>query len=196
MPRGLKVRVLADRGIGTSPLLMRGLIAMEWGFLFRVTKQSKIILDDGSEVTFYEQVSAPGEHYSASGRVFKKRGRIPAHVRVLWAAHAQDKWALVTNDPTLSGWEYAQRMWLEEAFRDLKSFGWQLEEAWLESPPRIAHLLIVLVVAYGWLLLWGHALEIQQATARPKKRKDGSSVRRWSLFREGRQAFLLAAPFP
>lgn len=194
LPPGMKVRVLADRGIGTSPLLMRGIMAMGWTFLFRVTKQSKMILEDGSQVTFYDQVNAPGEHYAASGRVFKKRGRVPAHVRVLWAEAAKDKWALVTNDPALAGWEYAQRMWLEEAFRDLKSFGWQLEEAWLESPDRIAHLLIFLVVAYAWLLLWGHALEARQATARPKKRKDGSPVRRWSLFREGRQAFLLASP--
>src|SRR5215831_17867159 len=100
--------------------------------------------------------------------------------------------AHVSNDPTLMGWKYAQRMWLEEAFCDLKSFGWQLEEACLDVPQRIAHLLIFLVVAYAWLLLWGHALEARQATARPKKRPDGSTVRRWSLFREGRQAFLLA----
>lgn len=192
LPAGVKVRVLADRGIGTSPLLMRGIAAMGWCFLCRVTKHSKIILEDGSDVTFYDQVSAPGQHYYASGRVFKKRGRVPAHVRVLWAAHAKDKWALVTNDPALTGWEYAQRMWLEEAFRDLKSFGWQLEEACLACPQRIAHLLMLLVVAYAWLLLWGHALETRLATARPKKRPDGSTVRRWSLFREGRQAFLLA----
>ena len=78
------VRVLADRGIGTSPLLMRGIAALGWTFLFRVTKQSKIILPTGEAVTFYDQVTAPGQTYAASGRVFKKRGRIPAHVRVLW----------------------------------------------------------------------------------------------------------------
>jgi hypothetical protein len=194
LPAHLKVCVLADRGIGTSPLLMRGIIAMGWTFLFRVTKQSKIVLPDGQSVCFYEQVAAPGQTYHASGQVFKKRGRIPAHVRVLWGQGSQNPWALVTNDATLTGWEYAQRMWIEEAFRDLKSFGFRLQDAWLESPSRIAHLLILLVVAYAWLLLWGHALEVQHRTAALKKRKDGSSVRRWSLFREGRQAFLLARP--
>src|SRR5262249_31579269 len=83
-------------------------------------------------------------------------------------------------------------MWLEEAFRDLKSFGWQLEDAWLEWPECIAHVLIFWVVAYAWWLLWGHALETRQATARPKKRPAGASVRRWSLFRQGKQACLLA----
>ncbi len=158
IPRRLPVRVLADRGIGTSPDLMRGIMALGWHFLFRVTKQSKIILSDGTAVTFFDQVSQAGESYAASGQVFKKRGRIPAHVRVLWAPQAQERWALVTNDPTLTGWEYAQRMWIEEAFRDLKSHGWQVEDVCLHSPERMAHWWIILVVAYTWMLLIGHAL--------------------------------------
>jgi hypothetical protein len=109
LPPGTQVRVLADRGIGTSPLLMRGIMALERTFLFRVTKQSKIIFPSGETVCFYDQVTAPGHMYHASGRVFKKRGRIPAQVRVLWGHHAQDRWALVTNAPLVGG-EYAQRM--------------------------------------------------------------------------------------
>ncbi len=91
--------------------------------MLRVTKQSKLILPEGQAVTFYDQLETPGENDAASGLVFKKRGRIPAQVRVLWKPGAQDKWALVTNDPTLTGWEYAQPMWIEQAFRDFKSFG-------------------------------------------------------------------------
>ncbi|MFN8449506.1 MAG: hypothetical protein U0521_13220 [Anaerolineae bacterium] len=68
----------------------------------RVTKQSKIILADGTEVTF-EQVQQPGQGYCAADWWFKKRGRIPAHVRVLWRQDAQERWALVTNDPQLTG---------------------------------------------------------------------------------------------
>lgn len=194
LPKGTAVRVLADRGIGTSPLLMRGIMAMGWTFLFRVTKQSKIVLPDGQAVTFYDQVDAPGDRYDASGLVFKQRGRIPGHVRVVWGEHAQDRWALVTNDETLDGWEYAQRMWIEEAFRDLKSHGWQVENADLTDPQRMTHLWIFLVVAYGWMLLLGAAVEALGRTATRKRRADGTSVRRWSLFREGRQAFLAASP--
>jgi hypothetical protein len=193
LPVGKGVRVLADRGIGTSPDLMRGVMSLGWTFLFRVTKQSKIILPSGEAVTFYDQVTEPGQTYDASGLVFKKRGRVPSHVRVLWGNHSKDKWALVTNDPTLTGWEYAQRMWIEAAFRDLKSHGWQLEQADLSDPLRVAHLWIFLVVAYGWMLLLGAALFAQGLTASLKRKADGSFVRRWSLFREGRQAFLLAS---
>jgi hypothetical protein len=194
LPPSTRVRVLADRAIGTSPLLMRGIMALGWTFLFRVTKQSKIILANGEEATFYQQVQHPGQSYAASGSVFKKRGRIPAHVRVLWGYTAQERWALVTNDPTLSGWEYAQRMWIEAAFRDLKSHGWQVESALLTDPASMARLWILLVVAYAWMLFLGAALALQGLTASLKRCPDGSFVRRWSLFREGRQAFLAASP--
>lgn len=193
LPPGVKVRVLADRGIGTSPRLMRGVMALGWSFLFRVTRQSKIVLPDGEAVTFYDQLSQPGQSYQASGQVFKKRGRVPAHVRVLWGVAAKDRWALVTNDPTLSGWEYAQRMWVEAAFRDLKSHGWQVEDAALTDPDRMARLWVFLVVAYSWMLFFGHRVVALGLGLPPRRRKDGSLVRRWSLFREGHHAFLAAA---
>jgi hypothetical protein len=195
LPKGSAVRVLADRGIGTSPALMRGIMALGWTFLFRVTKQSKIVLPDGQTVTFYDQLQQPGDRYAATGLVFKQRGRVPAHVRVLWGEHAQNRWALVTNDPALTGWEYAQRMWIEEAFRDLKSHGWDVESSTLTDPERMARLWILLVVAYAWMLMWGAALVAHGLTAYLRRRADGTSVRRWSIFREGRQAFL-AASFP
>jgi hypothetical protein len=194
VPNGSTVRVLADRGIGTSPELMRGIMALKWTFLFRVTKQSKLILPDGAEVTFYNQVEAPGQTYSASGSVFKKRGRIPAHVRVLWREDAQERWALVTNDAHLTGWEYAQRMWIEQAFRDLKSHGWQVEQSTLDDPQRMERLWIVLVVAYAWMLLLGQSVAAAGGAARRERRANGTYTRRWSLFREGWLAFLAASP--
>jgi len=194
LPHGLRVRVLADRGIGTSPSLMREIMALGWTFLFRVTKQSKIILPTGEAVTFYDQVTQPGQAYQASGTVFKTRGRIEAHVRVLWGQQAQARWSLVTNDAALTGWEYAQRAWIEPAFRDLKSHGWQVEQAALSDPARMSHLWIVLVVAYVWMVLLGAARACRGQSAALKRRPDGCYARQWSLFREGRQAFLTASP--
>lgn len=106
---------------------------------------------------------------------------------------AHERWSLVTNDPALTGWEYAQRMWIEEAFRDLKSQGWQVEEACLQAPDRMANLWIILVVAYTWMLFLGYALWRQGRISAPKRRPDGAYVRRWCLFREGWTAFLKAS---
>lgn len=194
MPKGVRVRVLADRGIGTSPLLMRGVMGLGWTFLFRVIKQSKLVLPDGTAVCFYDQVTAPGQTYGASGMVFKRSGHIPAHVRVLWGEQAQDRWALVTNDPHLTGWEYAQRMWIEQAFRDLKSHGWQVEHVSSHPPQRMARLWIFLVVAYAWMLFLGAAIVATFGGTPLKRRPDGTFVRRWSLFREGCLAFWCLSP--
>jgi hypothetical protein len=195
MPKGVTVRLLADRGIGTSPALMRGVMEMGWTFLFRVTKQSKIVFPDGEAVCFYDQVKEQGERYDASGLVFKKRGLVPAHVRVLWREGGQEPWSLVTNDPDLDGYEYAERMWIEEAFRDLKSYGWRLEQAAEMLPERLERLMLFLVVAYGWMLIVGRAVVANGLGMTPKKREDGTTVRRLSLFREGRRAYLSASSF-
>nr|MCU0499628.1 hypothetical protein [Anaerolineae bacterium] len=75
---------------------------------------------------------------------------------------------------------------IEQAFRDLKSHGWQVKASLRDDPDRMARWWILLMVAYGWMrLLCGAAL---------KRRADGVYVRRWSLFREGRQAFLATSP--
>jgi hypothetical protein len=58
----------------------------------------------------------------------------------------------------------------------------------------MARLWILLVVAYAWMLFFGVAVVSLWGGAAPKRRSDGSFVRRWSLFREGRQAFLAASP--
>jgi hypothetical protein len=175
LPEGCAVRVLADRGIGTSPLLMRGIAAMGWTFLFRVTKQSKITLADGRTFAFYDQTQQPGDTWVASGIVFKRRGHIPAHVRVVWGEDAQEPWALVTNDPSLTGWEYAQRMWIEHAFRDLKSHGWQWGQSGLTCPMRVDRLLILLVLAYTWMLTWGLAVVQARCSCPTQRRPDGST---------------------
>ncbi len=78
LPAGCQVRVLADRGIGCSPKLMRVVMGLGWTFLFRVTKQSKLVLADGSDLTFYEQVHAPGQAMSPVARSSKNADAFPA----------------------------------------------------------------------------------------------------------------------
>lgn len=166
---------------------MRAVDTLRWQFVFRITCQSKIVLEDGTAVTLYQQVNAPGDAYRADGLIFKKRGRMPGHIRVVWGETAQAPWVIATNDPSITGFEYAQRFWIEEAFRDLKSAGWRLEGVTQLHPERLHRLLVILIVAYAWMLLWGKALEEKRLTA--SLRSNG--VRRYSLFREGRQAFIL-----
>lgn len=174
----------ADRGIGTSPALIKAVDELGWRYLFRVQGSSKVIEADGTEYAL-GRVIQPGESWAAEGLVFKKRGRIPAQVRVIWDEDQEEPWALVTNDPTLTGREYAVRVWQEQSFRDLKSGGWQWNQSHIWFPHHTERLLLVLAVAYAWVLALG-AYFIHAGQATPLRlRPDGSRRRRLSIFREG-----------
>jgi hypothetical protein len=188
LPPGTEVLLLADRGLGTSPALCRRVAALGWHYLFRVTCQSKIITQTG-DLTIAQQVQ-PGEVWAASGLVFKKRGQIPAHARALWSVGYEEPWALVTNDERLTGHEYARRNWQEQSFRDLKSGGWHWGESRVRQPDHVARLLVLLVLAYSWVVALG-SQAVAAGRAQPLvRRADGSLRRLWSLFKEGLNFFV------
>jgi len=184
----LEVLLLADRGIGTSPDLCRAVEALGWHYLFRVTCQTKVVTDE-TDYTIAQQVQA-GEIWAMRGEVFKQRGRIPAHARALWEVGYDEPWALVTNDERLTGHEYARRNWQEQGFRDLKSGGWQWGISRIRLPNHADRLLLLLALAYGWVLALGsQAVSLGYARALIQ-RQDGSWRRQLSLFKEGLRFFV------
>ena len=181
IPGGYTVYLLADRGIGTSPDLCRCVSDLGWTFLFRVTGQSKIVTELEA-YTIYKQVEV-GERWCASGLVFKKRGRIPAHAIAIWSDGYEEPWALVTNDAHLTGYEYARRNWQEQSFRDLKSSGWQWGASRIRHPEHMQNLMILLVLAYAWVLALGsYAVEWDFAQPLQKHLDGGSSATLMGLF--------------
>lgn len=188
IPADKTVVVLADRGIGTSPALCRAIESMGWHYLFRVTSQSKICTEQG-EFTIAEMVRE-GEIWLASGKVFKQRGQIPAHARAIWDDGYAGPWALITNYEPLSGYEYARRNWQEQSFRDLKSGGWQWATSRIRHPDHMERLMVLLVVAYAWVIaLGGYAIRL--GFGHPLQRHPDGQVRRhWSMFKEGLQFFV------
>ena len=188
LPDNREVLVSADRGIGTSPKLCRRVDNMGLKYLFRITKQSKILTENG-ELTIYEQVK-PGTIWQAKGKVFKQRGRLPAHVRAIWDKNCDEPWLLITNDPSLTGREYARRNWQEQSFRDLKSGGWNWSRSYVRCPQRMTGLIAILVVAYAWTLSMG-CQAVKTGLARSlTKGKRPKPRRQWSLFKEGLMYFI------
>jgi hypothetical protein len=182
------VLVLADRGIGCSPALCRVVDGLHWQYLFRVTCQTKIVTAV-QDYTIAQQVQ-PGEVWMQSGVVFKQRGRIAAHARALWGSGYSEPWALVTNDPRLTGHEYARRNWQEQSFRDLKSGGWKCGDSRIRTPRHFANLLLLLAIAYTWMVALG-SQAVATGVAQPLvRRPDGTFRRLWSLFREGLRYFI------
>lgn len=188
VPDGVAVLVLADRGIGTSPALCQVVERLGWHYLFRVTCQTKIETAQGT-LTIADQVQ-PGDIWAGSGTIFKRRGRIPAHARALWSVDYDEPWALVTNDERLTGHEYTRRNWQEQSWRDLKSGGWHWGESRLRQPDHVARLLVLLVLAYVWLVALGSQAIAAGYSQRLVKPTAHSPRRLWSLFKEGLRYFV------
>ncbi len=133
------------------------MLALNWHFLFRIQRQTKMRLN-GQERTLRHLVNAPGQHWSAQGQVFKKAGWIQVSVHIIWEVGYQDPWILITNAPDAKshcGWLYARRYWQEASFRDLKSDGWHWHVARIFSPDHANRLVLVLILAYAWMLTLG-----------------------------------------
>ena len=177
------VLVLADRGIGTSPALCKAVAALGWQYLFRVVKTVKIKTDRGKLLPHAE--IKKGGRWAAGGIVFITQGRIPAYIRAIWEKDCAEPWILVTNDPKLTGQEYAMRNWQEQSFRDLKSAGWQLEMCRLRSVERMSRFLAILALAQGAALALGSLAVITGKARRLIKTKHGKLRRPLSLFKEG-----------
>ena len=154
IPEGCRPILEADRGIGTSPALIRVVEALGWYYLFRVQGQTRFQAADGTSVAIRDLVDKGGQ-FTAEGKVFKKAGWLHGIVHVIWELPYQQAWCLVTNCPHISGRLYARRTWQEASFRDLKSDGWQWQTSRIFTPHHANLLLLVLSVAYAFVLSLG-----------------------------------------
>lgn len=191
VPTHIRFTVMADRGIGTSPKLIRYLERIGLDYLFRVQRACRLQLRNGKTIPL-KQVAQPGKCWQGQGRVFKKAGWIACYVRVEWRLGEKEPWCLVTHCAHRTSADYAQRAWHEHSFRDLKSFGfnWHLSHVW--QPHRLQRLLLILAISYSWILS-------QAVLYTPCERISPSrQAPRESLFRRGLRWFrqLKASPQP
>ena len=183
--------VQADRGIGTSPDLIRLLDKLSISYLLRVQGQVRLRFGTGQTHALASLVKA-GETWCGQAEVFKKAGWLRLYVRLEWRKHETSPWCLVTNSPWRQSHDYALRAWHEHSFRDLKSFGfhWQASHVW--QPAHAHRLLFVLALAYSWVLSQAilHTSEERLSPSRQAPRQ--------SLFRRGLRWFRhqLRSPLP
>ncbi len=182
VPAGVIPLVQADRGIGTSPDLLRGIVALGWYFEVRVQKNTRLKAADGTESPLAQLVAGAGTTWKGQGKVFKKAGWLDCRVLIIWGKVYQESWCLVTNCPWVTGWEYAIRYWQEASFRDLKSDGWQWQCSRIWTPAHANRLLLVMALAYAWVLSLGTlALDNPMLTSRVHKGRHTT----YSVFRLG-----------
>lgn len=182
IPLGIIPLVQADRGIGTSPDLLRAIVQMGWYFEVRVQKNTRLRREAQDDCPLAALVSAAGQTWRGSGQVFKKAGWLDADVVVVWGTAYRECWCLVTNCPWVTGWDYAVRYWQEASFRDLKSDGWQWQASRIWTPDHANRLLLVMTLAYAWVLTLGTLVYVDADLASLVTKRSQPT---YSLFRLG-----------
>jgi len=183
LPADCRPIVEADRGIGNSSKMMRAVSRLGLTLVFRV-KQSSVIGTRRGGKQRLSALAKPGEGWRGSGWLFNAaEDRIWMHVHILWEVGQAEPWCLVTNEKALRATGYAVRMWQEEAFRDLKSGGWQWQVSHIRQPQRAERLILVLALAYAWCLTQGIVARSSEPTLRQQVITGVQSG--FSLFRDG-----------
>lgn len=194
VPPELPVSVLADRAYDVPGIVDR-LAAYGWHWIIRVKARGTLVwrASDGTEQPLRELVAArlpqPGAQFLAVGSAFKRAGWRPVALSGAWGAGCREPLVVLTSlEPDLGVLDrYARRFWIEAAFRQDKSAGWDWAHSQLRDPARQARLLLAL----AWATLLALSLGAQQAAramaavvARPTR--PASSHPRDSLFTLGR----------
>ena len=187
IPDGCHFRVQADQGIGNSSKLMRKLDKAGWKFLFRVKETSMFTTGSGFRFQLRDMAfqrrwgSAIGLLYTRSHRI------VPGTLHIIWEEGYDEAWFLFTNDPLLSGKVYARRFWQEEGFRDLKSGGWHWDACFVREPQHMQRLILVLAVAYAWMVTLGTLSFSLPASLR--QQIVAADEAKFSVFRQGIRLF-------
>jgi len=173
LPTDADVLVEVDRGLGTSPDLVRAVQKLGWHYLFRVQGTTHFQSEQQVDIEMRALTQRGGATYRATGQVFKSDGWLDSHVRIIWDAPYDDPWCLISDLPELSGREYARRNWQEQSFRDLKSGGWHWNDSQVWQPDHAERLLLVLALAYALTLSLGlrllHQTELRSQVSRGKR---------------------------
>lgn len=155
IPRGRTVLVEADRGIGTSPRLLKAIEAMGWYYLVRVQGRVKLALNDGKVVPFHRLAPRCGTQWQGEVHAFQKAGWLPCWAAASWERGHAEPWLLLTNYPGAQSNWYSIRMWEEAAFKDFKSAGWQWQRSHVWDPDHANRLWLVMALAYVWVVSLG-----------------------------------------
>lgn len=186
LPDDARPLVEMDRGLSHSSAMIKALNYLGVAYLLRVKSDATFTSRRGNTSTLKNLIK-PGEYHTCHGTLFQDAKRVTVTLQLIWEPGQAEPWCLITNDRDLRGSGYAVRVWQEESFRDLKSGGWQWQGSYVTMPDHAERLILVLAVAYAWMLTQGTfvfhaALDVQREVFAGKDNK-------FSIFRSGLRFF-------
>lgn len=187
-PRVRQVTFLADRGFRDcdwAELCLK----IGWNYVIRLANNTCIGFADGQWVRLDQIAVTPQDCLALQNVLVARSVRWPAHVTVTRtrpdAKRKSEVVAVMSNRPAGRQRlrEYAQRMDIDESFRDDKSSGFDMEHTRLQHPERLERLLLAIALA----TLWCHELGEHVIAQGEKIRRmiDPGPKRELSLFQLG-----------
>jgi hypothetical protein len=194
VPRGMKVIVLADRGLYARWLFKR-IRRLRWHPLLRVNVGGNFRPAGSREfIPFKELVPRVGLSWSGRGTAFKtKKATLACTLLAWWEEGYDDPWLILTDLPPENAdvvW-YGLRAWIEQGFKLTKRAGWQWQKTRMKDSARAGRLWLAVAVATLWLVSVGGEAEagIAQSTIPElvslKLRRSGTAWRATGIFRRG-----------
>lgn len=187
-PRVAQVTFLADRGFRDCDWAQLCL-KLQWHYVIRVARNTHVTLPDG-RCCRIDQLGVT----RARRRYFQdvwltQEAKLCAHLSVTWTEgddrHVPELLALISDQRACRKRlrEYAQRMCIEQSFRDDKSGGFDLAHTRLQDPQRLERLLLALAIATLWCHELGEHILSDEPTLR--RQVDPGDQRELSLFQLG-----------
>jgi len=169
LPKGAKVRFMADRGFADTKLLHYLENDLQWHYRIRV-KNDMWVLRPGKALCQLKQFHLNlGEAILLQGvKITKLNPYGLVNLALARDPISCELWYIVSSEPTSlqTFREYGERFDIEEEFLDEKSNGFQLEQSLIRSSIALSRLCLVLAVATLFLTVQG-----QQVVASGKRRQ-------------------------
>jgi hypothetical protein len=179
LPTGATVYLLADRefhGVDMLALIQ----AQGWIPVVRGMGTTGVTLADArqcplsdltpavGDLTFYDDVRLTAEQV---GPFSLSTSCAPAK-----PGKKLDPWFILST--ALAGphiiWIYEKRFWIEETFRDFKSYGFHYDETGIQDPDRLDRLVLIIALACWWAMavgIWVHRMDLRREVDRSKHPK-------------------------
>lgn len=186
LPTDSRPLIQMDRGLGHSSAMLKALNSLPIKCQVRLKQNTSFRSRRGHQCLLQDLIK-PGEAHTVYGEVFQGKKAVYGRVHLVWELGQAEPWCLYTNDSEVRAAVYALRVWQEESFRDLKSGGWQWQCSYVTSPQHAQRLLLVLSLAYAWMLTQGCML--LHASHDWQREVFEGKDNKYSLFRTGRRWF-------
>lgn len=169
LPKGARVRFMADRGFADTKLMRYLKDDLSWHYRIRV-KNDLWVLQPGKVPYQLKQFHLNlGDALLLAGvKITKLNPYGLVHLALARDPISRDLWYIVSDEPTSlqTFREYGERFDIEEEFLDEKSNGFQLEQSLIRSSIALSRLCLVVAIATLFLTVQG-----QQVVQTGKRRQ-------------------------